>query len=176
MRLRHGWVQYKVTRALIEVVIDVDSGHTRATFQSLVWLKAFTRSLLFIDLIPHLAKEFGHLIHDLTPEGVWRRRETLGTSPVGFGADPLLTGDGDVWCMYSPLCGVGPWSVFSEWSLQRRRCTQDYGIRLPFSPCLENSPNLLELVLCTSLIDPRHSPHLLPPVTLSHSANKGVQI
>lgn len=119
MRLRHGWVQYKVTRALIEVVIGVGSGHTRATFQSLVWLKAFTRSLLFIDLIPRLAKEFGHLIHDLTPEGVWRRRETLGTSPVGFGADPLLTGDGDVWCMYSPLCGVGPWSVFRMESAEK---------------------------------------------------------
>lgn len=148
---------------------------TRATFQSLVWLKAFTRSLLLIDLIPRLSKEFGHLIHDLNPEGVWRT-ETLGTSLIGFGADPLLTGDEDAWCMYSPLCGVGPWSVFSDWSLQRRHCTQDYGIRLPFSPCLENSLNLLELVLCMSLIDPRHRPRLLPTVTLSHSAIKDVQM
>lgn len=68
-----------------------------------MWLKDFTRSLLLIDLIPRLSKEFGHLIHDLNPEGVWRRRETLGTGLIGFGADPLLTGDGGVWSMY----GIG---------------------------------------------------------------------
>lgn len=74
--------------------------------------QSFYMSLFLIDLIPCLSKEFGHLIYDLNPEEVWRKRETLGTSLIGFGADPLLTEDEDAWCMYSPLCGVGPWSVF----------------------------------------------------------------